>query len=106
MSLRFASAEDTVAQKLHWYRRGGESSERQWLDVLGIITVQGNRLDREYLKAPPRRSEWAICSSGRSMNRQGGPMKADELQDCRLPLKARHRDERAAAGLHPVTRSG
>jgi hypothetical protein len=48
--LRVASAEDTVAQKLLWYRRGGESSERQWLDTLGVIAVQGKNLDVTYLR--------------------------------------------------------
>jgi hypothetical protein len=50
LTVRVASAEDTVAQKLLWYRRGGETSERQWLDTLGVIAVQGDRLDVEYLR--------------------------------------------------------
>jgi hypothetical protein len=43
------SPEDILLQKLHWYRSGGEVSERQWRDVLSIVLVQGERLDREYL---------------------------------------------------------
>ena len=46
----FATAEDMVLQKLRWYRAGGESSERQWLDVLGILKVKATRLDLDYAR--------------------------------------------------------
>jgi hypothetical protein len=45
-----ASAEETILAKLEWYRVGGESSERQWRDVVGIVRVQGERLDWKLLR--------------------------------------------------------
>lgn len=42
--------EDILLQKLRWYRRGGEVSDRQWRDIAAIVRVQGSRLDREYLR--------------------------------------------------------
>jgi hypothetical protein len=44
-----ASPEDTILAKLEWYRRGGESSERQWSDILGLLRVRTGRLDLPYL---------------------------------------------------------
>ena len=48
-----ATAEDTLLAKLLWYEKGRRVSERQWADVLGIIRLQGERLDRIYL------NDWA-----------------------------------------------
>ena len=40
-----ASAEDVLLAKLEWYRRGGDTSERQWDDVKGLLRVEpGARL--------------------------------------------------------------
>jgi hypothetical protein len=50
ISANFASAEDTVLSKLEWYRMGGETSERQWRDILGILKTRAGGLDLEYLK--------------------------------------------------------
>ena len=44
-----ASAEDTILAKLEWFRQGGETSERQWADVVGICRTQASRLDSTYL---------------------------------------------------------
>lgn len=45
-----ATAEDTVLAKLEWYRMGGETSERQWRDILGIMKIQGENLDLAYMR--------------------------------------------------------
>jgi hypothetical protein len=45
-----ASGEDTVLRKLEWYRAGGESSERQWNDLLGVCRTLSGRLDVVYLR--------------------------------------------------------
>lgn len=42
--------EDTVLRKLQWYRLGGEVSDRQWTDILGLVRTQANRLDLAYLQ--------------------------------------------------------
>ena len=47
---RIASSEDVILAKLRWFRIGGGVSDRQWSDVCGVIKVQGERLDREYLR--------------------------------------------------------
>jgi hypothetical protein len=50
ISANFASAEDTILSKLEWYRSGGETSERQWRDILGILKTREGELDLEYLR--------------------------------------------------------
>jgi hypothetical protein len=62
-----STAEDTLLMKLVWYRSGGETSERQWNDVLGIIAVQHNRLDRHYL------TKWASYLSVADLLEQALP---------------------------------
>ncbi len=43
------SPEDVILLKLEWFRLGGETSDRQWGDVLGVLRVQAGRLDDAYL---------------------------------------------------------
>ena len=45
-----ASAEDIILLKLEWFRMGGEVSEKQWNDVLGVLKVQNTVLDMDYLR--------------------------------------------------------
>ena len=45
-----SSAEDTILAKLSWYRKGGEISDRQWRDVLGVIRTRGVQLDADYMR--------------------------------------------------------
>ena len=43
------TAEDIILAKLEWFKLGGEISERQWRDVLGVMGVKANELDLDYL---------------------------------------------------------
>jgi hypothetical protein len=46
----FSTAEDIILAKLEWFRAGGETSERQWRDILGVLGLQSDRLNYEYLR--------------------------------------------------------
>lgn len=54
-SLYAASLEDSVLRKLMWFRDGGNVSDRQWRDVLGLLRASATDLDRAYLE------HWAIA---------------------------------------------
>jgi len=45
-----ASAEDVLLAKLEWFRKGGETSERQWDDVKGLLRVGAGVLDIGYVR--------------------------------------------------------
>ena len=49
-NLYLSTAEDIILHKLYWYQISGESSERQWNDVIGVLQVQSIKLDYDYLK--------------------------------------------------------
>jgi hypothetical protein len=44
-----ATPEDVILRKLEWFRLGNEVSERQWRDVIGVLQVQREAIDRTYL---------------------------------------------------------
>lgn len=47
----FLSApEDTVIAKLEWFRLGGETSERQWRDIKGVLKMNCCDIDIAYLE--------------------------------------------------------
>jgi hypothetical protein len=48
-SIFVASPEDTILAKLEWYRLGGEVSDRQWRDILGVLKTRTGELDLVYL---------------------------------------------------------
>ena len=49
-TLLVKSPEDTVVRKLLWYRQGGEASDKQWRDIIGVLRSQGERLDDDYTR--------------------------------------------------------
>jgi len=50
VNAKFCSPEDTILAKLEWYRLGGEVSERQWRDILGVLKTRASELDLGYLR--------------------------------------------------------
>jgi hypothetical protein len=50
IELSVCSAEDVILSKLRWYDLGGRTSSQQWNDILGVVAVQGDRLDLPYLR--------------------------------------------------------
>ena len=44
------SPEDIILSKLEWYRMGGEASDRQLRDILGVLKTKAGQLDLEYMR--------------------------------------------------------
>ena len=49
-SVYVTSPEDVILSKLEWYRMGGEVSDRQWRDILGVLKTREGELDLSYLR--------------------------------------------------------
>jgi hypothetical protein len=58
----FAAPEDVILKKLEYFREGG--SEKHLRDIVGILKVQGERIDHEYLRdwidKLSVKTEWAL----------------------------------------------
>ena len=57
VELWVGTIEDQILRKLDWFRQGGEVSDRQWRDIIGIITVQQARIDHAYLQMAAAESD-------------------------------------------------
>lgn len=49
--LPICSPEDILLQKLWWFEQGARVSDRQWRDLIGVLRVNREKLDLEYLDA-------------------------------------------------------
>jgi hypothetical protein len=50
ISLFILSPEDIILAKLELYRLGGEVSDQQWRDILGVLIIKQNQLDHQYMQ--------------------------------------------------------
>ena len=50
IKVMIASPEDTILSKIVWYKKGNMVSDQQWRDIKGVIRIQGNKLDQNYLQ--------------------------------------------------------
>jgi len=49
-SIYITSPEDVILAKLERYRIGGEVSDRQWRDILGVLKTRAGELDLDYVR--------------------------------------------------------
>ena len=50
LKIPLASPEDTIISKLEWYKKGNETSSRQWRDVTSVLKLLGKQADVAYLQ--------------------------------------------------------
>jgi hypothetical protein len=70
----FASPEDVILKKLEFYRDGG--SDKHIRDILGVLKVQGDRVDRAYIadwaKQLNLTTEWELVLAQLTPPTEGG----------------------------------
>lgn len=79
VAVRFASPEDILLHKLVWYKLGGQVSDRQWGDIVGVIQVQADSLDVAYLRS------WAPALGVADLLAQALPKVDSEAPDASHP---------------------
>ncbi|MBN2435636.1 MAG: hypothetical protein JXK07_10265 [Spirochaetes bacterium] len=58
IELFLASAEDIIIRKLQWFELSNRISDRQWKDVIGVLSVKKDQLDYDYLDEAAR--QWKV----------------------------------------------
>ena len=49
LMVQFASPEDTVITKLRWFVLGNRVSDKQWNDIVMVLSLQGDQMEEEYM---------------------------------------------------------
>ena len=49
LKVHFASPEDTVITKLRWFVLGNRVSDKQWNDIVLVLSMQGDQMDEAYM---------------------------------------------------------
>ncbi len=58
----FVTPEDILLAKLYWYKLGGEVSEVQWRDIMGVVRGRSATLDRRYLEGAKLRVKSGVTT--------------------------------------------